>query len=306
MFSRIQSKLGTAGLIVAIIALVAALAGGAYAASGLNGKQKKEVKKIAKQVTKGPIKNESKKWSMKFAKRFAITGPAGPAGAPGPIGPIGLTGPKGDAGNPGEPGEEGPPGADGKGVAIEEGAFCEGNGGIEVEVEESGEPNEVCNGADGATGPEGPTGPEGSPWTAGGTLPEGATLTGAWTAPEADEEAELTSFVPISFPIRLSSPPTAVVVKSEEDKSGEGCAGDIDALGDLEGGVPVADAGVLCIYLSAPSFFKSFFTVTVLKPSDGDLIAGTDSSGVVLKIESPEIPTPTHGTWAVGGDTPAP
>ncbi|HVV72142.1 MAG TPA: hypothetical protein VHI52_11700 [Verrucomicrobiae bacterium] len=45
---RIHQKLGTAGLIVAIVALVAALAGGAYAAGGgLSGKQKKEVTKIA-------------------------------------------------------------------------------------------------------------------------------------------------------------------------------------------------------------------------------------------------------------------
>jgi hypothetical protein len=49
MISRIHSKLGTAGLVVALVALVVALTGVAFAASGLNSKQKKEVKKIAKQ-----------------------------------------------------------------------------------------------------------------------------------------------------------------------------------------------------------------------------------------------------------------
>lgn len=88
MFSRIQSKLGTAGLVVAIVALVAALGGGAYAAQqGLNSKQKKEVKTISKQVAKpGP---EGKQ------------GPAGPAGAKGD------TGAKGDNGSPGTNGTDG-------------------------------------------------------------------------------------------------------------------------------------------------------------------------------------------------------
>jgi hypothetical protein len=94
MFSRIQSKLGTAGLVVAIVALVAALGGGAYAAQlGLNSKQKKEVKNISKQVAKpGP---EGKQ------------GPAGPGGAKGD------TGAKGDNGAPGTNGTNGTDGEDG-------------------------------------------------------------------------------------------------------------------------------------------------------------------------------------------------
>ena len=44
MFSKLHERLGTAGFVVAIVALVAALAGTAFAAAGLNGKQKKEVK----------------------------------------------------------------------------------------------------------------------------------------------------------------------------------------------------------------------------------------------------------------------
>ena len=73
MISRIHSKLGTAGFIVAIVALVAAL-GVALAASGLNSKQKKEVKKIAKQFARqspGPGRHRA-------LAQLGETGAAGP------------------------------------------------------------------------------------------------------------------------------------------------------------------------------------------------------------------------------------
>ena len=44
----IREPFGKAGLTVAILALVLAMVGGAYASGALTGKQKKEVKKIAK------------------------------------------------------------------------------------------------------------------------------------------------------------------------------------------------------------------------------------------------------------------
>lgn len=92
MFSRIHQKLGTAGFLIAIVALIVALGGAAYAAlPGLNSKQKKEVKKIAKS----------------FAK-------AGPAGASGPAGAKGEAGAKGDTGAAGGTGPEGPPGEKGE------------------------------------------------------------------------------------------------------------------------------------------------------------------------------------------------
>ena len=47
MFNRIRDRFGTAGLIVSIMALVLALAGGAFAAAGLNSKQKSQVRAIA-------------------------------------------------------------------------------------------------------------------------------------------------------------------------------------------------------------------------------------------------------------------
>lgn len=79
-FKRLQRALGPGGLIVAIIAVVLALGAGAYAASGgLTGKQKEEVKKIAR----------------KFAGRNGANGaagPAGPGGQPGAAGAQGATG----------------------------------------------------------------------------------------------------------------------------------------------------------------------------------------------------------------------
>lgn len=92
MFSRIHSKLGTAGLVVAIVALVAALSGAAFAAGGLTGQQEKQVKKIAK----------------KYA------GKPGATGAQGPAGPQGAAGAKGDKGDKGDQGEKGAKGAPGE------------------------------------------------------------------------------------------------------------------------------------------------------------------------------------------------
>ncbi len=86
MISRIHSKLGTAGLVVAIVALVVALTGAAYAAGGLTKQQEKQVTKIAKKY-------------------------AGKQGATGPAGPQGPAGGKGDAGAPGSPGAPGAPGS---------------------------------------------------------------------------------------------------------------------------------------------------------------------------------------------------
>jgi hypothetical protein len=98
MFNRIHQKLGTAGFIISIVALVVALGGGAYAASGgLNGKQKKEVEKIAKKY-------------------------AGKSGAPGAPGPLGTTGP---AGAPGVKGDIGAAGSGTNGTNGEAGMCSE-------------------------------------------------------------------------------------------------------------------------------------------------------------------------------------
>ena len=140
MISRIHSKLGTAGLVVAIVALVAALTGAAFAAGGgLTSTQKKEVKKIAK----------------KYAGKPGAQGPIGPQGAPGKDGANGANG------------ADGTDGANGKSVVLTAeaaGANCKA-GGTKVEVEGNAASKKyVCNGQTGFTA----------------TLPSGATETGVW------------------------------------------------------------------------------------------------------------------------------
>jgi Collagen triple helix repeat (20 copies) len=90
---RLREPFGKAGLTVAVIALVFAMLGGAYAATGLNSKQKKEVKAIA--------------------KSFQGTGPAGAPGAAGAKGDNGTQGVKGDTGATGPQGAQGPQGKQG-------------------------------------------------------------------------------------------------------------------------------------------------------------------------------------------------
>lgn len=174
MFSRLHNRLGTAGLVVAVVALVAALAGTAFAATKLNGTQKKEVEKIAK----------------KFAGKNGAPGANGKEGAPGANGKDGTNGTNG-AGGAG--GKSVVAGTEGTGTGN-----CEGRGGATVEVE--GEPatkKYACNGKDGTTG-----------FTE--TLPSGKTETGAWG--DFSTAAGL-SGSPISFPIPLASAPEFALVK---------------------------------------------------------------------------------------------
>lgn len=91
MFSRVHAKLGTAGLVVAVIALIVACSGAALARGVLITKLSQISPKVQKKL-KG------------------ATGPQGPAG---PQGPQGEQGPKGDQGARGDRGEEGPEGKEG-------------------------------------------------------------------------------------------------------------------------------------------------------------------------------------------------
>jgi hypothetical protein len=231
MYRRLHERFGTAGIVVAVIALVAALGGTALAASGtLTGKQKKEVEKIAKKY-------------------------AGKPGAPGAAGANGTNGANGKDGAPGSPGSAGSPGKDGKSVALSNSAgFC-GAGGISVEVE--GTPaskKEICNGEPGE---------EGSPWTDGGTLPPGATETGSWVV-TGQQGTRVTA--PISLPIPMAlaldefniSIGTGRERKEQENETGEPatetafeekCGSSFRSV-SFPVNQPTADkAGHLCVYL---------------------------------------------------------
>jgi hypothetical protein len=220
MFSRLHDRIGTAGLVVAIVALIAALGGTAWAAAGLNSKQKQEVTTIAKKY----------------------------AGKRGPAGPNGATGASGLAGTNGKDGTNGTPGVAGKSAVVTaiptEVEGCEGRGGAEVKQEGSVIAAEVCNGE------------EGSPWTAGGNLPSKETETGSWTIHAKTREVspgvfEELAVAPISFSLPLGTGPGAVFVfKNEASNVAAGCPGVIE-------GVPTADPGKLCVYTqqeSGPAF----------------------------------------------------
>ena len=161
MISRIHNKLGTAGFVVAIVALVAALSGAAIAAKGgLTPQQKKEVKRIAQTE----------------AKKFP--GPAGPAG---PAGTPGAPGAKGDKGDTGDSGVEGPPGKSVKSSAASVGE-CP-NGGTKFTIETTPVQNsKACNGAPGKD--------------AFPVIPPGESLYGHWSS---DVQAGGFTQAPISF-----------------------------------------------------------------------------------------------------------
>lgn len=215
ILGRLKERLSASGpgLTVAIIAMIMALAGTAYAATKLNGTQKKEVEKIAK----------------KYAGKSGTPGATGGQGLQGPTGSKGDTGAKGDQGNPGLPG------ASGKSPeVVEEGPeICERDVGVKspgvtYEVEGSGEKATLCDGA------------EGSPWTVGGTLPPGATETGTWVA--SGNGRQSTS---LSFPISLDENFNTENIHFKE-------VGTFDPLCPGKPNIPAAAPGVLCVFYPAP------------------------------------------------------
>ena len=248
----IREPFGTAGLIVAMVALVAALGGTAFAAAKLNGTQKKEVEKIAK----------------KFA------GKPGAPGANGTNGTNGAPGAKGDTGAAGTNGTNGSNGTNGKSVTIGATApGCGAPGGHTIEV--AGEPStkqNVCNGA------------EGSPWTELGTLPEGKAETGAWGFSLTDRPYGFSQMkLPISFPIPLESalPETAVHIVGIGQTGPEECEeGTAEA--------PAAAPGNLCVYIQygenavhAPATEElEAADILVSNPENGEL--GTGKVGALL------------------------
>lgn len=217
MLHRFHQRFGTAGLVVAVIGLVLALAGGAYAASGaLTGKQKKEVEKIAK----------------KYAGKPGAQGPAGPEGKQGAAGANGKDGSNGSNGTPGKDGESV------KGEPIATGGAC-GPGVSGVKYTAGATSTNVCNGKNGTNGTTGFT----------ETLPGGKTETGIWGQNSVGHPEGRFSEA-LSFPIPLSSAPKVVVVNASEE-SKAGCPG--RGGGNFTEGyiptTPKAEPGNLCIYV---------------------------------------------------------
>jgi len=281
MLSRLHKQLGTAGLSVAIVALVLAIGGTALAASGaLTGKQKKEVKNIAKQYAGKP-------------GATGATGPAGLAGAAGPAGPKGDTGAKGDTGSQGNPGT---PGAAGKSVVLTteaKGANC-AEGGTKVEVEGNAASKKyVCNGVNGTSG-----------FT--DTLPPGKTETGTWSILiSANKFHSPNAYTSISFPIPLAEGSEEGFVfnqeKTELEEFGSsGCEGTVEE--------PTAPPGVLCVYtiaeerenLGSSAPFETRSASGFGFGPTGAFIVGPPLEGTAADQAYVEA----KGTWAVTAPTP--
>lgn len=298
MYQRFHDRFGTAGVLIAVVALIAALSGTALAAKGaLTGKQKKEVEKIAK----------------KFAGKDGAPGTAGQNGSPGAAGKDGANGTNGTNGVPGADGE------DGKSVTLTEvpttSNECDEQGGAEVEVEGAGSPIQVCSGKDGQQGIQGIQGIEGEPWTPNNTLPVDATLTGTWSfqgnasdgAPPAIGGAGGIAYGTISFPIKLATfelDDAHVHYESEAnfgDFDGPGEPGTVGCTGFPA--APTAPSGHLCVYGDSLVANASFVEVSTIEAPSGGT-AGENhvhASGglVIFRITSGS--GFGAGSWAVTG-----
>jgi hypothetical protein len=286
MLTRIREQLGTAGLIVAVVALVAALTGGAIAATD-GGKATSSAK--AKKGPRGP------------------KGPKGATGANGPQGPAGNPGANGKDGAPGLNGTDGTNGTNGKSVVVGTESTgtgnCGGNGGATVEVEATPASKKyACNGA------------PGSPWTAGGTLPDGATQTGVWglrrdefslTTADMDPQIGHSIFIDFPIPLKGSIPPANIHIVNDlfgdpvpaacENTNHPGAAGVAN---------PEATPSHMC-------FFGGYFSMSFQFENPVDFSSGVSPFGTILNVKmtggTAEAPAGGGaGTWAVTGFTPEP
>lgn len=294
MISLVRNRLGIPGLI-SVIALVFAMFGGAYAASGgpfagdsakrkgnkkrnagLNGKQKRQVRNIAN----------------RFAGERGPAGPVGPPGIPGLPGAAGADGQPGEPGEDGEEGEEGPPGANGKSVLVSNAAPGCPEGGVTVEVEDSGVEDEICNGEEGPQGIPGETG-----FTE--TLPAGKTEKGLF-AIHVTPPVEFALPIALSFNIPLPAKipgAKAVYVPAPPGVNPDPthCPGNV--------GNPEATEGYLCIYEKSTT--NSLFAATSRLSDDEE---GADPAGTLMIFvpEEESEPALASGSWAVTAAPPSP
>ena len=219
----IREPFGTAGLVVAMVALVAALGGTAFAATKLNSTQKKEVEKIAK----------------KYAGKPGAAGAQGPAGSQGAAGAKGEKGDRGEKGETGADGGTGNPGASVV-VANEEPENCPDEEGVTYEVDGSGQKNEICKGEKGE---------EGSPWTDGGTLPPGATETGAFFLKSSGAEGKYGAALglPIKLAAKIQTSSHIIIEGQATEAEFESECSNATGTTHLFGN-PTAKPGVFCVY----------------------------------------------------------
>lgn len=281
MLSRLQRQFGTAGLIIAVIALVAALTGGAIAATSNGGGDA-----ITLKAKKGKKAKKAKKGKRGPRGKQGKPGPAGPAGPQGERGPAGPRGAAGADGKNGENGQDGENGNDGESVTSTTeppGPNCI-NGGVKY-VSADAE-RYVCNGQNGADGQTGFT----------DTLPPGKMQTGTWTL-NGHESIYGNNLVGISFNIPLASPiagagnvhwvGTAANAPAECENP--------DHPGAASFANPEASPGHFCAW----GDLQNVTAPDILDPLNGP---GTMTSGTYLFFPTPGAATDTSfgfGSWAV-------
>jgi hypothetical protein len=306
LYHRFHDRFGTVGVILGAIALILALGGSAFAASGgLTGKQKKEVKKIAKQ----------------YAGKNGAPGATGPQGAPGPAGANGKDGANGADGTNGTNGTNG---ANGNTVlsgteAPNAGTGNNGdfyirtntnqiygpktagawgaptslkgtngtNGNTILSGTAAPDPTEGVNGdfylrtdtgelygpkASGSWGSpvslEGPEGPEGSPWVAG-KAPSGTVMKGTWSIPPYEAEAAGEKlYVPISTGV-----PIGTGALSPEIGPSTFCPGTAE-----QPGAP-AFSNLICLYPAEETKVKMAFELPKLNESGGGALVVFETTG---------------------------
>jgi hypothetical protein len=263
MFSRLREHFGTAGLVVAIVALVATLGGGAYAASG--GGSAPSGGGDAGNFQAGAGGNSAKATASVEATA-SVKGKKGPRGKTGKTGPAGPAGPQGSAGANGKEGARG----------------AEGEQGPE--------------GKQGSTGLQGPKGKQGLAGAPGPScdeegkclLPSGATETGAWGAASNSGQKLWTT---ISFPLRLSSLPEAQVVSVAEGTAAPNCPG--------TAGDPQAAAGFLCLYEAVHNKIETLVAFKQPDATSGVTLKMVVEKEEVAPGEFVFPPASSVGSWAV-------
>lgn len=227
MFSKLHERLGTAGLIVAVVALVVALSGTAIAAK--------------KFITKPE--------AIKIAKKYAgKNGKDGAPGAPGAVGPVGPQGAKGDPGAPGTPGPKGATGPTGA-------AGTNGAAGATGTAGATGATG--LKGATGATGVTGNAGATGATGKFEGVAAGDSILKGTWsvygTAAGAGElwQAPISTGIPVATNggdfWKVIRDPDGPYEEPELEEIAEGlCPG--TAENPTVTSTPPGGLGVLCVY----------------------------------------------------------
>jgi hypothetical protein len=301
MFTRLRRHLGTAGLLVAVVALVAALGGGAVAANSGGGDATASAKK-KKAKKAGGLNAKQKKQVKAIAKGLVGTGPAGPAGPAGPTGPAGANGSDGARGAAGV-GTRGDAGTSVTSELEAPGPNC-ANGGVKY-TSSTGD-DYVCNGENGNPGAAG------SPWTAGGTLPAGATETGAWAA--VPDATTVLGYDSASFNVPLAAPitdPANIHLIGLGDPIPDECN---DGTAPAPSATrPEADSGHFCLWTADGDNIDQGVVAVFPASLNGDSGSGVDTVGAVIQAfdvsGSGGVPVPgnvIHGTWAVTGFNPVP